>query len=993
MRRIPLVVSISLIGSAVHAQGQGQKAFPAGMDFGPCMTTTVDCRGQSGFTLKGLVIRLGDQGAVAFDTELLRLSAAWTDGFLQLRGTAYDGAHGPMPSLRGHKVCETKVSPGVAKDGSFDDPRSIPSGPLPKEWGAYHGYTMHGDRIVMDYEIGGMQVREAHAIEGTDGAKVVARELELGPCRDDRWLVIADAPANAKAIDGVLSSEQKSAAVASAVLQWVPVQPDLVEFGSSTTTWDRFAVGGPSANDYLDPKSGTGATVRFVPGFARPYKAKPLGKDEKDTDATTAMPALHDGAAATSPVDWQHGIVFEAKDNKSEGRYIIDLQKAVDVSRISSFSWGNGDRAVQRYELFGSDAAAMPDAAAADPAKAGWTSIAKVDSNSLGQGDKHAASIAKEGGLGRYRYLLFHMNNGAAAFSEIDVYADKYRAAIDSGERPAQHLAVAVKGSPQCAELKAAEGRVLMRVPAHKDWLRMKVLLGSGDSKQMATFGAAVAASAPIEDLAALQQPAAGRWGEPIETKGTRGADEDAFAVDVVTIPYDNRYGSRMRTCGFDFFTDGRAAITTWNGDVWIVSGLDDSLDKLTWRRFATGLFDPLGLRIVGDVIYVHGRDGITRLVDSNGDGEADRYECFNHDVYITNGFHEFAFDLQTDPDGNFYFSKGAPVNPSGRGFMKIVPHHGAILKVSKDGSRIETIASGLRAPNGIGVSPDGTIITSGDNEGTFMPRCRLNWITKPGFYAGVKDTAHRLPVPDQPDLPLCWFPMEVDNSSGGQVWVTSDRWGPLQGRLLHLSYGTSSVYLVLKEDGNGPVQGGAVRLPVTLESSAMRARFHPKDGQLYVAGFQGWQTNAAKDGGFQRIRYTGKPMRQPVALKTTDKGVYLQFLVPLDPETAEDVGSYGVEIWNYLYSPNYGSPELSILHPERKVEQGKPNRDALKVASAKLSPDGKTVFLAIEGMQVCNQMKVTWNLDGKDGVAMRGEVTNTIHALDTDSGFPQQKR
>jgi hypothetical protein len=234
---------------------------------------------------------------------------------------------------------------------------------------------------------------------------------------------------------------------------------------------------------------------------------------------------------------------------------------------------------------------------------------------------------------------------------------------------------------------------------------------------------------------------------------------------------------------------------------------------------------------------------------------------------------------------------------------------------------------------------------------------------------------------------------MEVDNSSGGQVWVTSNTWGPLQGRLLHLSYGTSGVYLVLKEDGSTPVQGGVVRLPVTLESSAMRARFHPKDGQLYVAGFQGWQTNAAKDGGFQRIRYTGKPMRQPVALQTTDKGVYLQFLVPLDPETAQDAGSYGVEIWNYLYSPNYGSPELSILHPERKVEQGKPNRDALKVTSAKLSPDGMTVFLAIEGMQVCNQMKVTWNLDGKDGASMRGELTNTIHALATDAGFPQQKR
>ena len=73
MRRIPLVVSFPLISATLAAQAQDTKSFPSGMDFGPCMTTTVDCRGSSGYSLKGLVVRLGDQGAVAFDTELLRL--------------------------------------------------------------------------------------------------------------------------------------------------------------------------------------------------------------------------------------------------------------------------------------------------------------------------------------------------------------------------------------------------------------------------------------------------------------------------------------------------------------------------------------------------------------------------------------------------------------------------------------------------------------------------------------------------------------------------------------------------------------------------------------------------------------------------------------------------------------------------------------------------------------------------------------------------------
>jgi hypothetical protein len=85
-----------------------------------------------------------------------------------------------------------------------------------------------------------------------------------------------------------------------------------------------------------------------------------------------------------------------------------------------------------------------------------------------------------------------------------------------------------------------------------------------------------------------------------------------------------------------------------------------------------------------------------------------------------------------------------------------------------------------------------------------------------------------------------------------------------------------------------------------------MRGRYGP-DGQLYVVGLQGWQTSAAKEGGFHRVRRTDKPLGLPTALRTCDKGVYLTFAEPLDPETAADPESYGVQIWGYLYSPNYG--------------------------------------------------------------------------------------
>ena len=142
------------------------------------------------------------------------------------------------------------------------------------------------------------------------------------------------------------------------------------------------------------------------------------------------------------------------------------------------------------------------------------------------------------------------------------------------------------------------------------------------------------------------------------------------------------------------------------------------------------------------------GRDQITRLHDLNDDGEADFYECFNNDVQVTPGFHEFAFDLQTDPEGNFYFTKGGPVNP-GRPRLgpAVSDHNGCVFKVSQDGSKFEVFATGVRAPNGMGVGPDDDV-TVGDNQGTWVPACYVQFV-KPGrLHRGARS---RPSVPEVP--------------------------------------------------------------------------------------------------------------------------------------------------------------------------------------------------------------------------------------------------
>ncbi|HAW31665.1 MAG TPA: hypothetical protein DCY03_26750, partial [Planctomycetaceae bacterium] len=154
---------------------------------------------------------------------------------------------------------------------------------------------------------------------------------------------------------------------------------------------------------------------------------------------------------------------------------------------------------------------------------------------------------------------------------------------------------------------------------------------------------------------------------------------------------------------------------------------------------------------------------------------------------------------------------------------------------------------------------------------------------------------------------PLCWIPRLQDNSSGGQVWVTSPDWGPLEGQLLHLSYGQSKLLLTLREVIAGQSQGGTLTLPLEFESGIMRGRFRPEDGQLYVSGLRGWVTNAVRDGCLQRVRYTGKPVHLPVAVKTMQNGIALTFTNPLDRQTAENPDNYAIEQWNYLWSQNYG--------------------------------------------------------------------------------------
>lgn len=492
------------------------------------------------------------------------------------------------------------------------------------------------------------------------------------------------------------------------------------------------------------------------------------------------------------------------------------------------------------------------------------------------------------------------------------------------------------------------------------------------------------------------------RWPEVVTTQGELADNDSAepYVLDRLTLPFENPWGIDVRVGGFDFFSDQTsAALCTWDGDVWIVKGISDKLKQLEWKRFASGIHEPLGLKIVDDIIYTVSDDQITRYHDLNSDGEADYYENFNNDWELTSGFHAFLFDLHTDPEGNFIFAFGSPVRGGGRSFERMSAHHGSVLKVSKDGSTLSRYASGLRAPNGIGVSPTGQI-TTGDNEGTFVPRCPINWVTEDDFL-GVVDSYENRDLlkttatvedrrigrdthlePSEEPKPLAWLPKGVDNSGGGQGWVTSDKWGPFEGEMLHGSYGQSSLYLVLKERIGTQMQGGVVKFPMRPTSSVMRLRFNERDGQLYISGLKGWQSNAGRNGGFDRLRFTGKPVAMPKGLNVTSKGLRLSFTQPLDPETANDASSFSLRGSDILWNQDYGTQEYLLGQRNLPINDRKTGWSSFKIINATLLPDGQSVELTINDWQLAHMMELNIDLKTEKGQSIRTKINHTVHVI-----------
>ena len=113
--------------------------------------------------------------------------------------------------------------------------------------------------------------------------------------------------------------------------------------------------------------------------------------------------------------------------------------------------------------------------------------------------------------------------------------------------------------------------------------------------------------------------------------------EEDFYKIITPAVPE----GVLLEVGGLVMLPNGSLGISTRRGDVWIVD--NPTSPKPYFRKFASGLHEVLGLAYKDGALYCAQRGELTKLVDTDGDGEADLYQTVNA-WPISGHYHEYSF-------------------------------------------------------------------------------------------------------------------------------------------------------------------------------------------------------------------------------------------------------------------------------------------------------------------------------------------------------------
>jgi hypothetical protein len=402
--------------------------------------------------------------------------------------------------------------------------------------------------------------------------------------------------------------------------------------------------------------------------------------------------------------------------------------------------------------------------------------------------------------------------------------------------------------------------------------------------------------------------------------------------------------GFQPQVSAMDWYPDGRLAIATWGGsdtvagEVYVLSGVTGttSPSQVTYSKIATGLREPMGLKIVDGKIYVAQKHELTELNDTDGDGIIDQYRRVATWPFDGN-FHEFAFGLLYK-DGYFYLSLsvsidlgGATTQPQGS------PNRGTTLKINRATGAVEYVAGGLRTPDGIGWGPEGDIFVL-DNQGGWLPASKLVQIKQDRFFNHYTN-------PDGPfdgrpvTQPVLWLPQnEIANSPSTPVLLNS---GPYAGQMLFGDVTYGGIQRAFLEKINGQYQGAVFRLTQGLEAGVLRLSQGP-DGALYTGGIGAggnWGQEGKLTYGLQKLTPNGTSVFDIKAMRAVAGGFEFEYTQPVSTDTAAQLATrYRAEQWRYVPTPAYGGPKV--------------DEESLPVAAATLSADRLKVTLKLTGLK-----------------------------------------
>ena len=432
--------------------------------------------------------------------------------------------------------------------------------------------------------------------------------------------------------------------------------------------------------------------------------------------------------------------------------------------------------------------------------------------------------------------------------------------------------------------------------------------------------------------------------------------EQDFYEIKTLPIPQD----LYLEVGGLATMPDGRLAVSTRRGEIWIVENpYQKDSHQTNYRRFASGLHEILGLAYKDGVFYCSQRGELTKITDTNRDGVADLYEPI-YQFELSGNYHEYTYGPVFDKNGDMLVTLNLAWIGFGEG--KFAKWRGWLVKIKPDGT-LEPQSAGLRSPAGYSINDEGDIFY-GENQGDWVGSGRITHLAK-GDFAGnpggikwakepnspFKLTLEEIPDNSQPmfeaakkvknlKLPAVWFPHAIMGISTSDIIqdTTKGKFSPFPGQYFVADQGQSKVMRVFMEKVNGVYQGFCINYREGFQSGILRERFG-LDGSMFVGmTSRGWGSTGKDNFGLQRLVWNGLTPFEINTIHAKSDGFEISFTQAVDVKSVKNAASYALRSYIYQYHHQYGSPIINV--------------NELKIKGISVSPDKKTVRISMDGIR-----------------------------------------